>query len=273
MGTPAVRPALLPGAFFDDEVLDMLQPLNNIPAEAPTPDFEALYLELRRREQRIYTDLQLARLPALPRGHIHRAEWRIRRQSAKRLVRYLAAKKRTLNILEIGCGNGWLAAKLADIPKANVCAIDVNRTEVHQAKRVFNKPNLQFFSGSLNRGRFGATQFDVVLFAAAIQYFSPLSEVLHGLLPWLAPKGEVHLVDSNFYDHFTVADAAKRTQEYYTGMGYPELADFYFHHRLDELEGFNYKVMHKPAGPVARLLKGSPFYWIKVMNNTETTSV
>lgn len=227
-------------------------------------DFEALYLAVRALEGRIYTDEELKDLPEIAATHQHYKEWQVRKRSATNLVEYLSKKNRPLNILEIGCGNGWLAAKLAQIRNSNVFALDVNRVEIHQAKRVFTWNNLQFLSGSFDTQNFSRVKFDVIVFAASIQYFSPLAEMLQKMMPYLADGGEIHLTDSNFYNPFTVNDAVERTQEYYSAMRYPEMAAFYFHHRLDELEGFSYQILKKPAGLISRLLKGSPFYWIKI---------
>jgi protein-L-isoaspartate O-methyltransferase len=49
-------------------------------------------------------------------GHRHYHEWQIRKASSNRLVKYLAKKQKILEILEVGCGNGWLSAKLSVIP-------------------------------------------------------------------------------------------------------------------------------------------------------------
>jgi ubiquinone/menaquinone biosynthesis C-methylase UbiE len=243
----------------------MPQPKTDLlPAKDTPVDFERLYLAVRGLEERIYTDEELRHLPEIPRGHVHYKEWQLRKRSARRLQNYLAKKEKALNILEIGCGNGWLAAKLASIENARVFGLDVNRVEIYQAKRVFTMDNLQFFSGGFDGASFTGMKFDVILFAASIQYFSPLKKILQKMQQHLTDEGEIHIIDSNFYNAFTVEDAITRTQQYYLAMHYPEMAVCYFHHRLDELEDFNYQILSKPAGFLNRLLKGSPFYWLKI---------
>jgi 2-polyprenyl-3-methyl-5-hydroxy-6-metoxy-1,4-benzoquinol methylase len=80
----------------------------------PNQNFERLYIALREQEQRLYTDEQVRQLPDIDPSHLHYKEWKIRKHSAERLISYLNKKKRRLNILEIGCGNGWLSAQLAE---------------------------------------------------------------------------------------------------------------------------------------------------------------
>ncbi|RWY55695.1 class I SAM-dependent methyltransferase [Mucilaginibacter gilvus] len=235
-----------------------------LPALETEPDFEALYLGVRGLEQRIYTDEQLRQLPQIAPSHVHYKEWQIRKRSSERLVTYLAKKKKPLAILEIGCGNGWLAAKLAGIKEAHIFALDVNEVELEQAKRVFKKSNLQFFEGDFSDQYFVGLKFDVIVFAAAIQYFSPLQNTLAEMLQYLAEDGEIHLIDTNFYTQQTVEGAKRGTHDYYQKLGYPQLAAHYFHHRLDELAGLNYKVLVNPNSLKNRLLKDSPFYWVKI---------
>ncbi|MEO7213473.1 class I SAM-dependent methyltransferase [Mucilaginibacter sp.] len=237
-----------------------------LPIQETESDFEQLYLGVRGLEQRIYTDEQLRQLPEIASSHVHYQEWQIRKRSSERLVTYLAKKKKPLTILEIGCGNGWLAAKLAQVAGADVVALDVNRLEISQAKRVFKQANLQFFSGSFDEQHFAGLRFDVIVFAAAIQYFSPLKDMLQKMQGYLSNEGEIHIIDSNFYTPFTVEHAVLRTQEYYMAMRYPEMAAFYYHHRLDELDGFDYQILSDPHSFKNRLLKDRPFYWIRVNN-------
>jgi SAM-dependent methyltransferase len=75
--------------------------------------FEQNYLQVRSAEGRLYSDAELAALPCVCEGHPLYDEWKIRKKSCQRLIVYLQQKASGLKILEIGCGNGWLAAQLA----------------------------------------------------------------------------------------------------------------------------------------------------------------
>lgn len=231
-------------------------------AQTPGQEFGHLYITLRQREQRLYTDEELRQLPEIAPSHIHYGEWKVRKHSAERLVNHLGNKKKSLSILEIGCGNGWLSAKLAGIAGAMVTALDVNRVEVEQAKRVFNKSNLQFFCDRFDAGKFKSAGLDVIVFAASLQYFNSVRGILDQALTCLNPSGEIHIIDTNFYNPQNVKGAEQRTLQHYTKMGCPELAEYYFHHQLNDLQGYHYKVLSNPNSILNRLQKNSPFYWI-----------
>jgi hypothetical protein len=68
--------------------------------------FEKLYITLREKENRLYTDDQVKQLPLIPSSHVHSAEWVIRKRSTARLLNYLRKRRIQLSILEAGCGNG-----------------------------------------------------------------------------------------------------------------------------------------------------------------------
>ncbi|MES2060530.1 MAG: methyltransferase [Bacteroidota bacterium] len=57
------------------------------------------------------------------------------------LINYLKKKRNPLKILEVGCGNGWLSAKLTEIQQTEIIGLDLNKSEIHQAINVFNKTN------------------------------------------------------------------------------------------------------------------------------------
>src|SRR4051794_33766657 len=118
---------------MDDEIQHIIQ---------KQKAFEADYLSLRKKEGRLYTDEEVARLPHVVKNASLKKEWAIRSASCQRLIKYLAGKKTKLSILEIGCGNGWLSNQLAAVTKTQVLGLDVNQTELAQAQRVFSKPNL-----------------------------------------------------------------------------------------------------------------------------------
>src|SRR5687767_5432876 len=79
----------------------------------PDLAFEKTYIGLRQKEGRMYSDEELLQLPVVPKEHPHYREWQIRRRSCNRLIHHLEKKRSLLKILEIGCGNGWMAHQLA----------------------------------------------------------------------------------------------------------------------------------------------------------------
>jgi ubiquinone/menaquinone biosynthesis C-methylase UbiE len=229
--------------------------------------FEQSYFSLRQHEQRIYTDQQLLALPDVPKAHLYHSEWRIRKQSHRKLISYLKNKKKPLKVLEVGCGNAWLSAKIAAIAATDVTGIDPNREEIKQGRRVFKQDNLHLIALDFASADFAAERFDLVLFAASIQYFPSMSEIITKAQSCLTKEGEIHIIDTRLYGSSEVTAAKKRTVDYFTKMGFPEMAEFYFHHELKELKTPKYKVMHDPSSWLNRLIFKNPFYWICIKAN------
>ena len=145
----------------------------------------------------LYTDREVAQLPYLITGHARYPEWAGRIASADRLTRYLSTRKKAAGILEIGCGNGWLSRRLADVPGSRVIGLDPNLGELRQAARVFRKQrNLKFIYGEFYSDVLRELSFDVIVMAATLQYFPSLPLLIQDALAYLRPHGELHLLDS-----------------------------------------------------------------------------
>ena len=82
--------------------------------------FERLYVEVRKKEGRLYSNDELKNLPEISESHHLYNEWRLRKESYKRLIKYLQSQNSSLKIVEPGCGNGWLSNRLALIPGSKV---------------------------------------------------------------------------------------------------------------------------------------------------------
>jgi SAM-dependent methyltransferase len=231
--------------------------------------FEKSYITICCMESRLYTDDELDRLPDIAPDHPHYREWQLRKSSMTRLVRRIKAKSGPLDILDVGCGNGWLSHHLAEIPNTKVTALDINFTELQQAARVFcYYPNLSFIRGDIDSGLGGETLFDVIVLAASIQYFRNLRKTIHTLLRHLRPDGEIHLLDSPLYKPSDIRREEIRTAAYYSSLGFPEMADFHFHHCLNELQPFNHRLLHTPHTLSNRLLGNkNPYPWVYIKKN------
>jgi ubiquinone/menaquinone biosynthesis C-methylase UbiE len=228
------------------------------------PDFESLYIRLRQKEGRMYTDEEVAQLPSITSSHQHFKEWQLRKDSSQKLVDHLKKRNKPYHILEIGCGNGWLSHQLSTVPQSNVIGTDINFAEVQQAAKVFEKnTNLHFIYGNAESDLFQEKQFDVIVFAASIQYFPSFTEIIRNTLKLLKPNGEIHIIDSHFYPLSGIGAAKQRSLLYYQAAGFPEMAHLYFHHVLDDLEQFNHSILYDPTGLFNRFLRNkNPFHWI-----------
>ncbi|MGC4100709.1 class I SAM-dependent methyltransferase [Ferruginibacter sp.] len=231
-------------------------------------EFEKLYLHLREEEGRVYTDEEVASLPDINSGHPFYREWRIRKTSARRLVHHLKQKQRELDILEVGCGNGWLSAHLAAAIKGTVTGIDIVDAEIQQAQKVFQQiRNLSFIHGHLNDTVLPDKKFDVIVFAASAPYFASLKKLVADASVHLTLQGEIHLLDAPFYPQQEIAAAKQRSLEHFTTLGVPQMAAFYFYHSISDIKKFNYRFLYDPVSWASKLsLQNSPFHHVIIKN-------
>ncbi|MHB8458903.1 MAG: class I SAM-dependent methyltransferase [Candidatus Limnocylindrales bacterium] len=237
----------------------------------PIPAWAAIYDRVRALEGRRYPDALVARLPAVPTDDPLREEWRQRADSVDRLIRHLERLARPLVVLELGCGNGWLAARIARIDGSQVVGLDVNAAEIAQARRVFGAvPNLSFVEGDAVSAPSPLERPTAIVLASVIQYVEDVPSLLRRLDGWLAPGGEIHLLDSPLYGPGTVDEARRRSDAYYRSLGVPAMAAVYRHHTRAVLAGLRADVLHDPWALRIRLGRRlarrptSPFPWIRI---------
>ncbi len=188
------------------------------------------YLEVRRKEGRILPDEVVKNLPHIPAFSPYALEWKWRERSFHRFLRRLP-QHAVLRILDLGCGNGWMANRLAENPNWTVWAVDLNREELEQGARLFGRENLQFIYADVLQGVLPEKQFDVVVLAGAVQYFPDLKALLIVLHKLLKTNGEIHILDTPFYKNDSEKMAARqRTMAYYSEIGAPQMAKHYHHH-------------------------------------------
>lgn len=232
------------------------------------PEFVGHYLALREEEGRLLPDSIVAELPSVPGDHPRRAEWLVRRRSAERLVRFLE-KKRVHRVMEIGCGNGWLASYLCNALAADCCGVDVNERELEQAAKIFSHDgNPSFVCGDIHSPVFDDCKADVIVLASVIQYFPNVHELVSLLIDRLNPRGEIHIIDSPIYSEHEVDGAKKRSQEYFGLNGHAEMREYYHHHTWRSFQQRSYAVLHDPSSVVGKIkrmfAKASPFPWVMV---------
>lgn len=234
-------------------------------------NFEPAYLAVRKAEQRIYDDAQVRRLPEVDPAYRHAREWTLRRDSLARLLADLQQGGAAHTILDLGCGNGWMTHRLGALPGCRVLGLDLNAHELEQAARVFaDQPQLAFAYGDIFEDILPPASFTRIILASCIQYFPDLPALIARLLRLLTPGGELHILDSPLYTPQTIEAARRRTREYYAGMGFSEMAGFYFHHQQNELARFRPQVCYDPASWGQKLSRrlggrtGSPFVWLKI---------
>jgi ubiquinone/menaquinone biosynthesis C-methylase UbiE len=216
--------------------------------------FEANYIKARTKENRVYTDEIVKRLPNIPKNHPLKKEWAARKASFKKLIKVLQTKSNT-HIFELGCGNGWLSRNLANSINAEVCGMDVNEIELLQGARVFDGcQNLSFVYADIFTAHFDKQIFNTIIMAASIQYFSDISRLIKRLQELLSPDGEIYIIDTPFYSSLNDASLARqRTVDYFTKAGVVEMADQYHHHTLDALADFKPEILYNPTSPINKI--------------------
>lgn len=214
----------------------------------PRDLFERNYIDLRKRENRVYPDEVVRNLPEFKGSMALEKEWMIRKITMKKLIGYFE-KKGGLTVLELGCGNGWLSHQLARSLDADVAGLDVNQTELKQGAALFGDcPNLSFIEGDIFTIDIKKILFDAILLAGSVQYFPDFTGLIRRLLELLNPLGEIHIVDSPIYGSVKEAkEAKKRSVQYFSSQGVPAMDDYYFHHHLPEVHGARHAILHDPG--------------------------
>ncbi len=221
-------------------------------------NFSDLYVQVRNKENRIYNDEEVRELPYL-KVHQHSKEWNIRAKNAELLRNYIQKRyKNSLNIIEIGSGNGWLSYFLAQIPNSYVTGIEINEYELEQAKRLFNSKNLVFHSKNLTEIDF--SQYNIVIFAASVQYFEQPQNIFNLVF---TQNSYINIIcmDTFWYKNEQQAMQAKqRTKKYYTELGFPQMAECYYHHTFEVLKPYTFQVLNESLFYKIMLkLQGLPF--------------
>ena len=148
--------------------------------------------------------------------------------------------------------------------------LDLNEVELQQARRVFERPNLQFVLADVVVAPAPVERPDVILLASVIQYVPDLPALITRLLGWLAPGGELDILDSPLYAAGDLPAARERTRQHYAALAVPEMVEAYHHHQWRDLDGSNTAVRYRPdllRHRLARRLLGwprSPFPWVRI---------
>ena len=237
--------------------------------QSVSEDFETYYIKIRDREKRILSIDAIRKLPVVPRSHLHFKEWQVRQFSSRKLVTFLSKKNNSV-VLELGCGNGWLSAILARSLEAVVVGVDVQHTELKQAAYAFGEQqNLYFMYANILDDIFKEQSIDIIILAASVQYFKNFNELILKLLSLIKDTGEIHIIDSPFYEtQNDVSLAKQRSDRHFTLMGTPEMGDKYFHHSFQQLAHYNYQVIYNPKSIISRVkrrvfkLSQGVFPWI-----------
>ncbi len=234
-----------------------------------TLPFEEAYIKVRDKEKRIFTIEQIRQLPNVPPQHSYYKEWQMRAITAQRFINYLKPQKEGA-LLDLGAGNGWFSYQIAhQCPSIQATGIDINETELLQATQAFDLTNLEFVYGNIFDTPFYNSHFQYISINSVIQYFPDFDLLLQRLFELLSPTGEIHILDSPFYQTSKIAAAKARSKAYYTQMGVPEMAANYFHLDWKILHPYSFEILYQPNSMLKKIASklgkiDSPFPWIKI---------
>lgn len=230
----------------------------------PLKEFEEEYKNVRKKEGRWLTDDEVKSLPDVRAEHPLAQEWRMRKWMLMQFSDYLADKK-PKNVLDIGCGNGWMTNRLSRYC-AKITGLDVGEEELEQAARCFGSEVVNFVC-STDWSLLPKNHFDIIYFAGSLHYFEPDKEFWEEIMRMLTPKGEIHILETSFYSEQEIGLAKMRTDDYYKRMN--ANVNYYKHLHWEVLPE-NRDFMYRP-GILQRFFRGrSPFPWIRIRKEENT---
>jgi SAM-dependent methyltransferase len=181
--------------------------------------FVERYEFVREAEGRRLQDPKVLKaLPYLGGSGARRREWAIRAKSFRTLIRdvvapFERAARRSLRVLDLGSGVGWLAYRLArrghDVAAVDLLVNDFDGLGVH---RHYDGAFLSV-EAEFDRLPFGDAAFDVVVYNASFHYASDYAATLEESLRVLSPGGRIVVMDTPLYREASSGEAMVRERE------------------------------------------------------------
>ena len=230
---------------------------------------EKMFLQLNKIQNRLYPDEEVKLLPFASKLNPHKEEWYLRTQNFLRFKNYLSKRKSGLSILDLGCGNGWLASKILNEQNHNFYCVDINLNQLQQGAKLFSSTNVKFIYADLFSVKFPRSSFDLIVLNSSVQYFQDLRILMRELFYLLTPYGEIHIFDSTFYKEEEVVFVKNKMIRYYELLGFPQMKERIFFHTYKMLNNFNHKFLYDPRTILNKLFnvafsKDSAYPWIVI---------
>jgi ubiquinone/menaquinone biosynthesis C-methylase UbiE len=232
-------------------------------------ELEANFNNLKKRERRNYSADEIRLLPFASPKNPHKEEWNLRAKSFMRFRTHLSRKRGLLQILDLGCGNGWFSAQLEKNFKHQYYCVDINLPELLLGAKIFNSENLKFILADIFEISFPRSSFDLIIFNSSIQYFKDLRILMREMFYLLKNDGEIHIIDSPIYYRSELDYEKTRSVNYYNTLGLPEMNENLFHHTYESLTDYRHQIHFNPKSITNRIFnfafsKDSPFPWIMI---------
>ncbi|MCF6094285.1 malonyl-ACP O-methyltransferase BioC [Microaerobacter geothermalis] len=119
----------------------------------------------------------------------------VQKKMALELIKLLqlnkGIRKTEMNILEVGCGTGYLTEQLCHLyPKANITAVDLAPGMIEMARQRVVK-NVTFCCGDIEE-MIMSDPYDMIISNATFQWLNHLESTLRRLFTWLTNDGGIY---------------------------------------------------------------------------------
>lgn len=202
--------------------------------EPPRRRWARAYARLRRTEGRgAGGTRELFALPWVTAGPLA-AQWRIRARTFDVFLRRVVAplerhRGQALHVLDLGAGNGWLSARLAERGHRCVAAdLRVDDVDGLAAAAPFARRHPRMFgrvAASFDALPLRPRLFDLVVFDASLHLAEDLSRVLAEAARAVVPGGRVAILDSPFYARAASGEAMRAEKRRETAACFGDVAD------------------------------------------------
>ena len=107
--------------------------------------------------------------------------------------------------------------------------------------------------------------FSIVVMNASFQYFPHTEKIIERCLSLLQSGGELHIIDTPFYDREKCEAARQRSADYFQQQGFGLMSAHYYHHARDVLEAYSPHYLYDPTSlPEDEKGKDMPFPWVRI---------
>ena len=242
-----------------EEVSEPAHPLN-----------EALLAAIRlwrKKDNRLWSDVEAEELPKTFFYNLHQAEWKEKAALLQALLPYFNHPDRLqASILEVGCGCGWLSAALSRHHEGPVAGLDIDGVSINQAKKLFQASNLRFVEADFFDPAMPQASFDQLIVMDALRWFPSIPQVIDQAIKYLRPGGEIHFLHHAFLPEKQLAGAREKLLGYFQEKQMEAAFDKVHLHTQQELAAYPFERMIRPSwwGGLMRPQQESPWLRLKL---------
>lgn len=130
----------------------------------------------------------------------------IQKQVVQRLMRYASVfEKDNIQILDIGCGTGFLTSHLKDYyPHAHITACDISNQMLQECQKSLGQENISYLLCDAETYHF-TQKFDMIASSMTFQWFDDISKTLLSYYSCLKEKGYIlfsTLIGDTFHEWY-----------------------------------------------------------------------